>query len=319
MDGMKETVPERLRVGVVGMGYLGTFHAEKYAAMEGVELVAVVDTDVSRAREAAARFGTRPYGRAEEIYPLVDAVSVVVPTRAHHEVAKAFLERGVDVLVEKPITSTLPEATDLIRTAERRDRILQVGHLERFNGVWKVAGKALERPRFIEAHRLGPFQGRGTDVDVILDLMIHDIDIVLKYVPSPIRRIDSVGVPVLSSNVDIANVRIHFEDDTVVNLTASRVSGKRTRRIRFFQRDAYVAVDYDLGTVQVLRRIPSPGGGAAEIVGEETSVGPTDALRAELESFVACVRTRRPPEVSGIDGRKALRVALRILKRMRTA
>jgi predicted dehydrogenase len=316
---MARGTADRLRVGVVGAGYLGSFHAEKYAAMEGVDLSAVVDTDGRRARAVAERCGSVPYGRAEETHGLVDAVSIVVPTSQHHAIAKGFLRRGVDVLIEKPITRTVAEASDLIRTAKRKGCILQVGHLERFNEVWKTIGSALGRPRFIEAHRLGPFQGRGTDVDVILDLMIHDIDIVLKYVPGPIRRIDSVGVPVLSSNVDIANVRIHFQSGTVANLTASRVSARRTRKIRFFQPDAYVSVDYDAGKVQVFRRTTGSEGLPPQIVGDERAVGQGDALRTELEAFVESVRTRKPPEVGGDEGKKALQVALRIIRTMRTA
>jgi predicted dehydrogenase len=287
--------------------------------MEGVDLVGVVDIEADRARAVADRYGTQPYCRAEEIYALVDAVSVVVPTSQHHAVAKGFIRHGVDVMIEKPITTTITEASDLIRIAKARDCILQVGHLERFNEVWKTVGSDLGRPRFIEAHRIGPFQARGTDVDVILDLMIHDIDIVLKFVPAPIERIDSVGVPVLSPNVDIANVRIHFEDGAVANMTASRVSVKKTRKIRFFQPDAYVSVDYEAGKVQIFRRVSKSDQDAPEIIGDERAVGQSDALRSELEAFVESVRTRNPPEVGGAEGKKALQVALRILRKMRTA
>jgi predicted dehydrogenase len=310
---------DRLRIAVVGAGYLGTFHAEKYASMDGVELVGVVDIDEVQARALAERLGTRAYTRSEEVYSLVDAVSIVVPTSQHHAVAKEFIRRGVDVMIEKPITATLPEATELIRMAGRRDCILQVGHLERFNEVWKTVGSAIDSPKFIEAHRIGPFQARGTDVDVILDLMIHDIDMVMKFVPAPVKSIDSVGVPVLSPNADIANVRIHFQDGAVANLTASRVSAKRTRKIRFFQKDAYVSVDYDAGKVQIFRRIAGSDESSPEIVGDEREVGESDALRAELEAFVESVRTRKPPEVGGEEGKKALKVALRILRKMRTA
>lgn len=316
---MKRATSDRVRVGVVGAGYLGSFHAEKYASMEGVDLAAVVDIDTDRARTVADRWGTRGYQRPEEIYGRVDAASIVVPTTEHHAIARGFIRNGVDVLIEKPITRSVSEASDLIRIAEKKNCILQVGHLERFNEVWKTLGSDLGRPRFVEAHRLGPFQERGTDVDVILDLMIHDIDIVLKLVDAPIERIDSVGVPVLSSNVDIANVRIHFRNRTVANLTASRVSVKRTRKIRFFQPDAYVSVDYDAGKVQVFRRVADSRGGAPKIVGEERTVGQTDALRTEIEAFVESVRTRKPPEVGGAEGKQALQVALRILRRMRTA
>jgi predicted dehydrogenase len=287
--------------------------------MEGVKLTAVADTDLERARAVGDTLGCEARSSAEEILPLVDAVSVVVPTSQHHAVARKFLRAGVDVLVEKPITVTLGEARDLIRTARRMKCVLQVGHLERFNAVWEVAGPALREPRFIEAHRLGPFQERGTDVDVVLDLMIHDIDICLKYVGAPVRRIDSVGVQVLSPNVDIANVRLHFANGTVANLTASRVSLKRTRKIRFFQPDLYVSVDCDARTTQIVRKVPDGDRAPPRIEGEEKTLPATDALLAELRSFIDSVRTRRPPEVDGEAGARALQVALRIVRRMRSS
>ena len=316
MDVRKEQ--EALRVGVVGVGYLGQFHADKYAHMDGVDLVAVVDKNWERAQTIAAKTGTKAFQRAEDIYSLVDAVSVVVPTLSHHEVAKGFLERGIDVLVEKPITDSLWQATELVRHAKRKNCILQVGHLERFNSVWRAIGGVIDKPRFIEAHRLGPFQERGTDVDVILDLMIHDIDIILKFIRVPIRTIDSVGVPVLSSNVDIANARIHFSDGSVANLTASRVSIKRTRKIRFFQQDLYASVDYDSREIQVYQRSCN-GQGIPEIMGRQEVVPPNDSLREELDAFVHSVRTRCPPEVDGKAGRQALNVALKILRKIRTS
>jgi len=308
-----------VRVGVVGTGYLGRFHAEKYAAMPGVELVAVADRDPERARAVAETVGCEARVAAEELLPLVDAVSVVVPTSQHHAVARMFLLAGVDVLVEKPISVTLAEARDLVLTARKKGCILQVGHLERFNAVWQVAGPALREPRFIEAHRLGHFQERGTDVDVVLDLMIHDIDICLKYVGAPVQKIDSVGVQVLTPNIDIANVRLHFRNGAVANLTASRVSLKKTRKIRFFQPDLYVSVDCDKRAVQIFSRGPATDGGFPTIEGEEKTLPETDALLAELTSFIDCVRTRRPPEVDGEAGTKALEVALRILRRMRSS
>ncbi len=314
---MKSKPFDKLRVGVVGAGYLGEFHAQKYAAMKNVDLVAVVDIDHNRAVKVSKQHGAIAYSRLEEIYSKVDAVSVVVPTSRHHAISKKLLAHGIDLLLEKPITVTVPEASDLIRIADKNGCILQVGHLERFNAAWQAVDSALDRPRFIEAHRLGPFQSRGTDVDVILDLMIHDIDIVLKYVPSPIKRIDSVGVPVLSSNVDIANVRLHFQCGSVANLTASRVSGKKTRKIRFFQPDVYVSVDYNTGKSQIFRKISKRSSQNPEIVLEENEIKHADALQAELESFIECVKTRRPPEVSGVEGKKALQVAQRILRKMR--
>jgi predicted dehydrogenase len=316
---MRAGASGKIRVGVVGTGYLGRFHAEKYAALEGAELVGVVDTEPARARAVAESTGCRVFPSAESLCPLVDAVSVVVPTSLHHEVARGFLRAGVDVLVEKPMTATIAEANDLVRLAGKVGCILQVGHLERFNPVWEVAGPALKEPRFIEAHRLGPFRERGTDVDVVLDLMIHDIDLCLKYVASPVRQIDSVGVPVLTPSVDIANVRIRFQNGTLANLTASRVSVKRTRKIRFFQPDLYVSVDCDVRTAQIIRRVPDEQGGSPRIEGEEKTLPERDALAAELGAFVDSVRTRRPPEVGGEEGRRALDVALRILRRMRSS
>jgi len=306
-----------LRLGVVGTGYLGSFHAQKYAAMPDVDLVALVDTDVDKARARARELDTKAYASPEEILGRVDAVSVAVPTSSHHRVARGFLLRGIHVLIEKPITETLPEATDLIRIAQRKGCILQVGHLERFNAVWADAAPALREPMFVEAHRLGPFQGRGTDVDVVLDLMIHDIDIVLKYIRSPVRDVHAAGVPVLSSNVDIANVRLHFENGAVANLTASRVSMTRKRRVRFFQQDLYVSVDYDAGKTQIIRRVPEGDHGTPQILGEERVAPAGDSLHTELASFVRCVKTQTPPEVDGRQGRRALQLAMRILRRMR--
>jgi predicted dehydrogenase len=307
-----------LRIGVIGVGYLGQFHAEKYAQMDGVHCVAVVDHHWERAQTIATKIGAKAFPRPEAIYSLVDAVSIVVPTSYHYDVAKGFLVRGIDVLVEKPIAANLQQATTLIRLARIHGCILQVGHLERFNSVWRAIGEVIENPRFIEAHRLGPFQERGTDVDVILDLMIHDIDIVLKFTRMPIRAIDSVGVPVLSTAIDIANARIHFVNGSVANLTASRVTTKRTRKIRFFQQDLYASVDYDSREIQVYQRSLNKEG-IPEIVGRHEVVPAHDALREELDCFIDSVRTRRPPEVDGEVGKQALNVALRILRKIRTA
>lgn len=305
-------------MGVVGVGYLGQFHAEKYAQMDGVHCAAVVDKDWKRAQAIASRTGAQAFQNSDAIYSLVDAVSIVVPTSEHHEVARGFLARGIDVLLEKPISANIWQATELIRLAKEKGCILQIGHLERFNSVWRAVGSVIENPKFVEVHRLGPFQERGTDVDVILDLMIHDIDILLKFIRVPIRAIDSVGVPVLSTNIDIANARIHFDNGSVANLTASRVTAKRTRRARFFQQDLYVSVDYDSREIQVYQRIRNKEG-IPEIVGRQEIVPPNDALREELDSFIQSVRTRCAPEVDGEAGKQALKVALRILKKIRTA
>jgi len=314
---MKPKEKSKIRVGVIGAGYLGKFHAEKYAEIESAELTAVVDTDFARAQKVAKRFNTQAFSNIKEIYHRVDAVSIVVPTSHHYPVARKMFNHNIDVLIEKPITVTIPQASELIRLARRKGCIIQVGHLERFNAVWKAVDKALSEPRFVEVHRLGPFQNRGTDVDVILDLMIHDLDIVMKYIRSPIKRIDSVGVPIISSNIDIANVRLHFNCGAVANLTASRVSDKRTRKIRFFQPDVYVSVDYDAKKAQILRKVINPDSSLPEIVGEEKAINHADALQAELEAFIDSVKTRRAPEVGGEEGKKALQVAHRILRRMR--
>lgn len=314
--GMVEARP--VRVGVVGVGYLGHFHAEKYARMEGVRLAAVADKEIERAYRVAEKTGATAFRDAEDLYSLVDAVSVAVPTTAHYEVARGFLDRGIDVLVEKPLAATLREARDLVRRARAKGCILQVGHLERFNPVWKALQGILVRPRFIEAHRLGPFQERGTDVDVILDLMIHDIDVVLKYVPARLKAVESVGVPVLSANVDIANARLRFEDGSVANLTASRVSAKRSRKIRFFQKDLYVSVDYDSRQIQVYQRTFNEQG-VPEILGSQHVAPAGDALEEELKAFIESVRSRTKPEVDGEAGERAVEVATKILRRVRSA
>ena len=255
----------------------------------------------------------------DELLPRADAVILAIPTESHQDVGARILAAGRHLLIEKPMAVDARECGALEQSAADAGRVLRVGHVERMNGAYRAVRDRLRTPRFVEGHRLAAFDPRGTDVDVILDLMIHDIDIVLKFVPAPIQRIDSVGVPVLSPNVDIANVRMHFEDGTVANMTASRVSVKKTRKIRFFQRDAYVSVDYEAGKAQIFRRVSGSDEGSPEIVGDEIAVGQSDALLSELEAFVESVRTRKPPEVGGAEGKKALQVALRILRKMRTA
>ncbi|MBI5167579.1 MAG: Gfo/Idh/MocA family oxidoreductase [candidate division NC10 bacterium] len=315
---MGKDIDRVIRVGVVGVGHLGQHHARIYSEMEGVELVGVADTDSQRLREIISQFKTTPFPDHRELFGKVDAVSVAVPTTFHYRVAKEFLDRGVDVLVEKPIAETVAEADDLLRAAQRRDRILQVGHIERFNGAVQVLSRLVEEPRFIECHRLGPFAARGTDVDVVLDLMIHDIDIILSLVNSPVKQVNAVGVPVISEQVDIANARIQFESGCVANVTASRVSAERLRKIRIFQKDTYISLDYAHQEVVLYRRIPPEYGGSRlpQIVKEEVPVEKREPLRAELVSFIDCVRTRRPPLVSGKEGRQALAVAAEIIKKI---
>lgn len=306
-----------VRAAVVGVGYLGTLHAEKYAALQGVDLVAVVDLDAEKAGELATRLGTRVEADARQLIGQVDCVTIATPTPAHFEVARAFLAAGVDALVEKPITATSAEGRELVRLADDGGRILQVGHLERFNPAVRAMLDLIARPRFIECGRLAPFGERGTDVDVVRDLMIHDLDVILSSVRRPVERIEAVGVPVLSSTVDIANARLRFAGGCIANVTASRVALKRERKIRLFQSDTYVSVDYMDRRVRVCRRQEVEG--RAEITIEQQEFNEADALRDEVESFVESVRTRRPPLVDGRSGLEALELAESIIGCMETA
>jgi len=307
-----------LRAAVVGTGYLGRFHAQKYAALEGVELVGVVDIDRERAVAVAAETGTAAYEDYREILDLVDMVSITVPTCAHYQVACDFLEAGRHVLVEKPITQTLAEAEDLIKLAEGRGVVLQVGHLERFNPAVLALRDELIKPMFVESHRLTPFRPRGTDVNVVLDLMIHDIDLILTMVQSPVKHISAVGVPILSEEVDIANARIDFDNGCVANVTASRVSRDAMRKIRIFQSDAYFSIDFEKRKIAVCRKggigIPVPGLPGIVVMEKEFREG--DSLMAEIYSFTEAVRNGSRPVVSGEDGRRALELVLEISKKL---
>ena len=302
----------KLKVGVVGIGYLGKFHVQKYAAIPEVELVGLADRIPARAKEWAKKLGTHAFSDYHKLLGAVDAVSVVVPTDQHYRVAKDFLHSGSDVLLEKPISSTLGEAGDLIATAKKYGRILQVGHLERFNPAILAAREKIQAPLFIESHRLTPFRGRGTEVDVVLDLMIHDLDIILSVVHSKVEHLHAVGVPVVTEKVDIANARIQFSGGCVANVTASRISIEDQRRIRVFQPDTYLAVDYAAQKVAMYRRVLNPGSPKAEIVSEQVKVEPGDALEKEVRSFIHASANRTPPMVTGEDGKKALAVALDI-------
>lgn len=298
-------------VGVVGVGYAGSLHAEKYAASRRAELVAVADVNEDRAAEVASRFSTGWVADYRELLGKVRCLSICVPTYLHHEITRAALVAGLDVLVEKPLTSTLEDARDLVALAREKALILQVGHLERFNPIVRRLEKVLTDPRFIECHRLAPFVERGTDVNVVLDLMIHDIDVISSLVPSPVNSIDATGVAVLTETPDIANARIRFANGCVANVTSSRVSMKRERKIRVFQNDAYVSLDYDARRAQIYR-MQDRSQGWLGIRGETVSAAEGDALKDEIESFLESVETRRPPVVSGEDGVKALEIAARI-------
>jgi predicted dehydrogenase len=305
---------EPIRVGVVGVGYLGRFHAEKYAGMKEVKLVGAVDIIPERAESVARRFGAEAFTDYMALMGKVDAVSVVVPTPVHFSISRDFLENHVDVLIEKPMAETLEEADTLIEIADSKGAIIQVGHLERFNPAVVALRNVVDCPLFIESHRLSIFKERGTDVDVVLDLMIHDIDIILNFVKAELKSIHAVGVPVISPRVDIANARLIFVNGCVANVTASRISMKDMRKIRIFQKDAYVSVDYANHSIMIIRKddqgtgLPVPG-----MSMERSNFDKADSLETELRSFVDSVKTRQIPLVSGRDGRNALRVALSIM------
>jgi predicted dehydrogenase len=302
-----------LRTAVIGVGYLGNFHAQKYAAITGVELVGVVDNNAARAAEIASALGTTPYTDHHDLIGKVDAVSVVVPTQFHHVVARDFLAAGVHVLIEKPITVSLAEADELIAIADEKKLVFQVGHLERFNPVLIALEGVLLQPLFIESVRIAPFKPRGTDVNVVLDLMIHDIELIQHIVKSPVDRIDAVGAPVFTGEEDIANARIVFENGCVANVTASRISLKSERKMRIFQRDAYITLDFQNRKVLLARKGSGelfPG--VPNVKVEERELGQSDALLHEIESFIAAIREGKPPQVSGRDGKMALETALKI-------
>jgi predicted dehydrogenase len=302
-----------LRCAVIGAGYLGRFHAQKYAGLAGCDLVGVADPSPAARERIALELGVATHADHRELIGRVDAVSVATPTAAHHAVARDFLEAGAHVLVEKPITATAAEARDLIAIAARTGRVLQVGHLERFNPVILAISGELKSPRFIESNRLAPFKARGTDVSVVLDLMIHDIDLVEHMVQSPIAAIDAVGAPVFTDEIDIANARIRFENGCVADVTASRISLKAERKIRIFQADAYLSIDLQQKLVTTVRRpAVMPEGEMPAVTVQERSFEPGDALQAEIESFLQAIARGSRPVVTGDDGLRALETATRI-------
>ncbi len=316
---MTASVPSsagRLRVGVVGVGYLGKLHARIYAGMSDVELVGVVDVNTEAAQAVATQHGCAAYTDANELLGKVDAVSIVVPTSFHLSAARPFLERGVHMLMEKPLAPSLEESRELVELAERAGVIFQVGHLERFNaGVMALAERATD-PRFIEVHRLGPFVARATDVDVVTDLMIHDIDIVLELVKAPLKTIAATGIPVITSHADIANARLEFENGAVANVTASRVSNKKYRRIRVFGDAHYYGLDYVEQKMEMSYAVPDAEGDWPKVVNEMVDIQPHPPLDTELEHFVRSVRTGQPPLVTGRVGLEALRVALLVKEKI---
>ncbi len=309
-----------IRAAVVGVGYLGKFHAQKYAKMAGVELVGVVDTDIGRAEEVAATLGTRAYTDYRDLIGKVDAVSIVVPTSDHFEVSRTLLENDVDLLVEKPFTTTLDEADELIRISEARGLLVQVGHLERFNPAVVALKDIIKKPLFIESHRLSTFKARATDVSVVLDLMIHDIDFILNFVKSELKTIHAAGIPVITESVDIANARIEFENGCVANVTASRVSMKDERKIRLFQQDAYISIDFANHEATIVHRKADSDDGFIPGMEIESRTFPKgDALDEELKSFIESVKNRTEPSVTGQMGRDALKTALDVMSQIQQA
>jgi len=292
-----------MKVAVIGVGHLGKHHARLYAELPGVELASVVDIQKPRAEEIAGLYKAVPFTDYRDLFGKVDAVSLAVPTVDHMRIGIDLLEHGIDVLVEKPIASTVEQARTLIQAASAQKRILQVGHVERFNPIVTAAREVATKPQFFEIHRLAAFTPRSLDVDVVLDVMIHDLDIVLSLVQAPVKEVRAVGIPVLSRKADIANARVEFEDGCVANLTASRVSFEKTRKLRFFQPHDYISIDYasQTGTMVSLRM--------GRVTERKLEPSPEEPLKRELAAFVDCIRTRGTPVVSGEDGCRALELA----------
>ena len=312
------SMSDLLKVAVVGVGHLGKWHADKYAASPDCELVAIVDTDAETAGAIARQHGAVAYQDYREILPLVDAISLVVPTSLHYKIARDFLEAGIHCFIEKPITETVAEAEELVRLAAHKNLVLQVGHIERFNAVLNDMIERLDAPQFIESTRLAPFTLRATDVSVVHDLMIHDIDIVLYLIESPITRISASGISVLSDTIDIANARIEFENGCVANVTASRISQKRERRLRVFQKDAYLSADLQNKVLAINRKGETDNpAGYRDITHEEHNFEDNDALNLEVLDFIEAVRNGRQPKVTGEDGKRALATAIAITDQMR--
>ena len=299
-----------LRVGVVGVGHIGKNHARLYAELSGKQFTAIYDTDQARALRLAEEFGIAAAASLEEFTEQVDAVSIATPTNTHFDIARELLTRGKHLLIEKPIAENTAHATELAELAAARGLVLQVGHVERFNPVLSALEKWLTNPRFIEAHRLSPYPNRSTDIGVVLDLMIHDLEIILHLVRSPVQTIDAVGVPVMGHGEDIANARIRFENGCVANITSSRISPEQMRKIRVFQENAYLSLDYQNQSGEMHRRT------AEGITREEVEIEREEPLKRQLASFIECAQTGRAPKVSGFQAAAALELAVEITKRI---
>ena len=312
---MVEAGRETLRTAVVGVGHLGRHHARILSTLDGAHLAAVVDINEPRAREIAGSAGAAPLTDFQELFGSVDAVSVAVPTELHHAIAIPLLERGIGVLVEKPMARTVAEADEMIAAARASGAVLAVGQTERYNPAVTAVLPLVTSPRFIEVHRLGVFPERSLDIDVVFDLMIHDLDIIGALVRSPVASIEAVGVPVLTPKFDIANARLRFANGCIANLTASRISRERVRKIRFFQPDAYISIDYAAQEVEGWRLVRRDGQRPA-IEGGALPVEKDEPLRRELADFIAAVRTNGKPLVDGAAGRAALELATQIAQKM---
>jgi predicted dehydrogenase len=304
---------KNLRVGVVGVGHIGKNHARLYDKTDTADFTAIYDIDAATAEKIAQQYQVRATNSLEEFSELIDAASVATPTNSHFAIAQPLLEKGKHLLIEKPIAEDTAEASQLAELAKQRQLVLQVGHVERFNPVLSALEARLTHPRFIEAHRLSPFPNRSTDIGVVLDLMIHDLEIILHLVRSPVQTIDAVGVPVLSRREDIANARLRFENGCVANITSSRISPERMRKIRVFQEDAYLSLDYQNQTGEIYRKV---GGG---IERAEVEIEKEEPLRRQLLSFIECARAGLQPKVSGFEATAALELAVEITKRIESA
>lgn len=305
----------KIKIAVIGVGYLGKFHAQKYAQLPGAELIAVVDSDAATTHAVAQQYQTQALKDYHDVLGKVDAVSIAVPTQAHYAVAKTMLEKHTHVLLEKPMTVTVEEARDLVDIAASNNLVLQIGHLERFNPAILALEDIIQQPLFIESHRVAPFNPRGADVNVVLDLMIHDIDIILDFVDSPVDCIDANGVSVLSKDIDIANVRIRFANGCVANVTASRVGLKTERKMRLFQHDAYITIDFQNKKLGVHRKGEGemyPG--IPNIDSHEQVFEQGDALQTEITAFLEAIKQNITPIVSGEDGLRALKTASTIIE-----
>lgn len=303
----------KIKVAVVGVGFFGERHAKTYFELPEAELIGVVDPNIERAKEIAHQFHCEAFADVAGLFGRIDAASIVTHTLAHHETAKRLLSEGIDILIEKPMTATLSEADEINHLSHQKAHIVQVGHIERFNPAFHKLKEHVVSPRFIECHRAGPFLNRATDVSVVLDLMIHDIDLILSMIPSEIKHIDAVGTSVITNEIDIANARLSFVNGTVANITASRVSEEPVRKIRIFQEEDYLSLNFLRQELTVHQRIERPGEAWPSVIAETLTCEKRDPLKDELSAFIKSVETRSPPVVSGREARRTLAVALQII------